>query len=789
MVNRRNLLKLSALGTASFTAPLAYSASKITMAYNTGNAPGSSSPKDLIDNAEDFDFLLTGTGDSHPNRLGAPLKSWKGMVREFDASQVARQNEFDATQNEKQSVFDASQTHREDVFNQYLEGSGWTSLGNYASGISIVSHSQTVEYAGQPYALKPSVPASISAPYVTSGDWTTESVNFKLVGDNSLRQDLSTPFVAGMGSEIIPFWQNHADAVTRNMRYKMADIKSALDYKAPGFPLIDPTGVIDSTAGLNAAHAAADSTNSELWLPDGDYRVTDTIKARCHVKFSLGARIMHYGFSDDKSVYEIPGDEPGKSRINVQIVAGIGEFEAPATYSGRGIVVSSREGNPNAFGAYNTGLLNPKVRFCAWGLILRSFQQVVITPDISDCKTGISIAGTSGSNEAGVINVFGGFIRNCNDYAAYIGDPRLLPVTTNSFNGTTINFHGTQFLGTVRATKVAALAFPHCHFENHGYGNGTALQIDQGCYNVFADYCYFGGYDYGVKCTAQVNGVLSVMRPTVFGNRKSLVYFLQPPGRLDVDTPVYTGGTNHDKAPLFHFGMPQLAASAIAPLFKYINWKGVGFTVEAGRQAGTSTVDVALIGAVRREIDGDYINVGTGTTAGSGFYVAAPVTNIPGTLNAAGTAAFKFKCTDPADARYFAAGWNAVCSVGAEGASNNVITNVDYELGVISLSTSYSPTPLSGLLSQLPQNWVKRRATGNFTVTNTASFTVNDANTVSAGNITLRPRNSFAAGLMGGAKSLYVSSVVAGVSFTVSTADGSLMGTSAPNFSYEMSNA
>ena len=173
------------------------------MAYNTGNPPGSTSPKDLIDNAEDLDQLMTGGAVSVPNRLGVPLKSWKGMEGEHNASQANRQSEFNATQIQKQAAFDASQSMREDVFDQYLEGSGWTSLGNYASGISIVSHSQTVEYGGQPYSLKPSVPASISAPYITSGNWATESVNFKLVGDNSLRQAMASYLDPLEGSSLL----------------------------------------------------------------------------------------------------------------------------------------------------------------------------------------------------------------------------------------------------------------------------------------------------------------------------------------------------------------------------------------------------------------------------------------------------------------------------------------------------------------------------------------------------------------------------------------------------------
>lgn len=44
MVSRRQLLKLSALGTASFAAPLAYSASNITMTHNAANQIGSISP-------------------------------------------------------------------------------------------------------------------------------------------------------------------------------------------------------------------------------------------------------------------------------------------------------------------------------------------------------------------------------------------------------------------------------------------------------------------------------------------------------------------------------------------------------------------------------------------------------------------------------------------------------------------------------------------------------------------------------------------------------------------------
>ena len=210
MVNRRNLLKLSALGTASFAAPLAYSASKITMAYNTGNPPGSSSPKDLIDNAEDLDYLMTGDGVSHPNRLGVSLKSWKGMEAEHNADQARRETEFDDEQNRRESVFtdfqsdselafDTAQTYRAAQFDRFLQSSGYALLGDYAgSPLHITSHNQYFTKDGRPYRLS----SFVSLPYVTTGDWPSESDAFVLLGDEVLRQQLGDP---ALGPEIMAF--------------------------------------------------------------------------------------------------------------------------------------------------------------------------------------------------------------------------------------------------------------------------------------------------------------------------------------------------------------------------------------------------------------------------------------------------------------------------------------------------------------------------------------------------------------------------------------------------------
>lgn len=139
--------------------------------YNTKNPVPSADARDRYDNSQVFDELMNGPAPRTPDRLGILRQSWAGIEAEFVGSQTTRAAAFQA----------------------FLDAMGWSSLGAYAAGISIISHTQTVYYDGQPYQLKPSVPASIDAPYVTTGVWAADGVNFKLVGDNSLRQDLAAP--------------------------------------------------------------------------------------------------------------------------------------------------------------------------------------------------------------------------------------------------------------------------------------------------------------------------------------------------------------------------------------------------------------------------------------------------------------------------------------------------------------------------------------------------------------------------------------------------------------------
>lgn len=186
MVSRRHLLKLSALGTASFAAPLAYSASNITMTHNTGNPIGSTSPKDLSDNTRNLDLLVSGESPSYLDRKGVPRKSWKGMEAEFGADQSTRITQFSVDQNNREALFKA-----------FMDASGYEPPMVYIPGLTLERPTQTVSYLGSEYRVK-----SQFLPLKTT-TWAVDELKLKLIGDDSLRQDVANATDPTKGAAIL----------------------------------------------------------------------------------------------------------------------------------------------------------------------------------------------------------------------------------------------------------------------------------------------------------------------------------------------------------------------------------------------------------------------------------------------------------------------------------------------------------------------------------------------------------------------------------------------------------
>jgi hypothetical protein len=94
-------------------------------------------------------------------------------------------------------------------------------------------------------------------------------------------------------------------------------------------------------------------------------------------------------------------------------------------------------------------------------------------------------------------------------------------------------------------------------------------------------------------------------------------------------------------------------------------------------------------------------------------------------------------------------------------------------------------TAINGLTSAVMNVWP--RITGTFTLTATATFTVTQPGIKATSVVMLSPTNAAAGTLMGSAKSLYVSALAPGASFTVATASGAAA-TGTETFNYAVFN-
>ena len=148
--------------------------------YNTGNPVPSIDPRDLDDNAKHLDVAIHGAEDTWVDRLGATRKSIKGVENGL----AVMQEGFDAAQAERVVAFDESQDFRLDQFNLFLDSSGYEAPVTYAAGLTLIRATQVVTYLSNEYRVK-----SQFLPLTTTV-WAADEPKLKLIGDDSLRQEV-----------------------------------------------------------------------------------------------------------------------------------------------------------------------------------------------------------------------------------------------------------------------------------------------------------------------------------------------------------------------------------------------------------------------------------------------------------------------------------------------------------------------------------------------------------------------------------------------------------------------
>lgn len=112
------------------------------MAYNTGNPVepnGSTDPRDLIDNVQILDKLMNGPLSEYLSRLGVPLRSWQGIMKQVT---------------------------------DYLTAQGYESVYlAYGPGVVVSRQTQLVQRSGELYRVM----NASDLPLTLTGTWATDS--------------------------------------------------------------------------------------------------------------------------------------------------------------------------------------------------------------------------------------------------------------------------------------------------------------------------------------------------------------------------------------------------------------------------------------------------------------------------------------------------------------------------------------------------------------------------------------------------------------------------------------
>lgn len=214
--------------------------------YNTRNPIPSIDPRDLSDNAQNFDLAMnTRAAESWADRFAVARKSWFGMEQDFQ---------------------------------RFLANSGYQNIGPYAAGLVITSMNQVFVKDGELYRAS----ASLTLPYTLTGDWPTEGPNFVSVGDASLRQDLANP---ALGVSLVAGSIRYVDTIAqlRTMNavanpfvwaigyYARGTIQSAYAYAPADTTSADDGGSVIVTATGQRYHLIIDGpVYAEQWGAVGD---------------------------------------------------------------------------------------------------------------------------------------------------------------------------------------------------------------------------------------------------------------------------------------------------------------------------------------------------------------------------------------------------------------------------------------------------------------------------------------------------------------------------------------
>jgi hypothetical protein len=141
----------------------------MTNTYNTLNPLGSTNPKDLYDNASNFDEAMNSLGPAFYDRFNRRRETWAGFETRFNTSISNWDAEFQAF---------LAASGFEPVHLVYIDG----------SPLTVDRPTQLIDRAGQSYRIK--LPSSF--PVILTGTWATDLTKLVDVADAGFKSDLAS---------------------------------------------------------------------------------------------------------------------------------------------------------------------------------------------------------------------------------------------------------------------------------------------------------------------------------------------------------------------------------------------------------------------------------------------------------------------------------------------------------------------------------------------------------------------------------------------------------------------
>lgn len=253
----------------------------MTNTYNTRNTLGSTSPKDLYDNASNFDEGMNSLNPSFKDRFDRRRETWSGM---------------------------------EVAFQTMLDSFGFVWIADYVDGVPgivLTARNQYIVRAGVQYHLAPTAPL----PYTTTGNWATDQTNFlAFTDDGALRLDLANnsdplkgaALIGYQGAPLPTTLAALAAGIAGANTFRMVDTVAALKAGAPSgikFQLTSGYYAQGDTGGLAWYRRVASDTTS---ADNGGTILVDANNVRWYMCHDGSVNIEQFGAVPDGSTNVAP---------------------------------------------------------------------------------------------------------------------------------------------------------------------------------------------------------------------------------------------------------------------------------------------------------------------------------------------------------------------------------------------------------------------------------------------------------------------------------------------------